>query len=151
MLDVVKYWFGREGGRMAGDTDESDVGVRRAVCALLLEMAHADDRFTDADKKRIIQILSNEYELSRQDADTLIAAAAEELEESTDLWQFASLINEHYSTEEKTGVVEMLWKVVYADGKLDEHEDYLIHKLSTLLRLDHKQLIDAKLKVTPKS
>jgi uncharacterized tellurite resistance protein B-like protein len=36
---------------------------------------------------------------------------------------------------------------VYADGKLDKHEDYLVHKLANLLRLTHKQLIEAKLKV----
>jgi len=41
----------------------------------------------------------------------------------------------------------MVWKVIYADGKLDKHEDHLAHKLSSLLKLNHKQLIDAKLKV----
>jgi len=41
----------------------------------------------------------------------------------------------------------MVWDVVYADGKLDKHEDYLVHKLAALLRLTHKQLIEAKLKV----
>jgi len=33
------------------------------------------------------------------------------------------------------------------DGKLDKYEDHLIHKLSTLLRLSHDQLIHAKQKV----
>ena len=39
------------------------------------------------------------------------------------------------------------WLACDADGKLDKHEDYLIHKLAGLLRLTHKQLIAAKLKV----
>ena len=43
--------------------------------------------------------------------------------------------------------IEMIWQVAYADGRLDSHEDYLVHKLATLLRLDHKQLIEAKLKI----
>lgn len=30
---------------------------------------------------------------------------------------------------------------------IDEHEHYLMNKLSNLLRLSHKQVIDAKLKV----
>jgi hypothetical protein len=33
------------------------------------------------------------------------------------------------------------------DGRLDKHEDYLMHKLSKLLNLYHGQLIDAKLRV----
>jgi uncharacterized tellurite resistance protein B-like protein len=69
------------------------------------------------------------------------------LEDSVDLWQFAQLINENYAIEEKMEIIEMLWKIVYVDGKMDEHEHYLMDKLSSLLRLSHKQLIDAKLKV----
>jgi uncharacterized tellurite resistance protein B-like protein len=44
-------------------------------------------------------------------------------------------------------IVETLWRVVFVDGKMDQHENYLMHKFSNLLRLSHKQLIDAKLKV----
>jgi len=42
--------------------------------------------------------------------------------------------------------MELVWKLVYADGILDKHEDYLAHKLAKLLRLSHRELIDAKLK-----
>jgi len=69
------------------------------------------------------------------------------LERSIDLWKFTNRINQKYSMEEKIRVVETVWDVVYADGKLDKHENYLVHKLANLLHLSHKQLIDAKLKV----
>jgi uncharacterized tellurite resistance protein B-like protein len=48
---------------------------------------------------------------------------------------------------EKRRILEHLWEVVYADGKLSKHEDYLIHKIATLLRLTHNDLIRAKLAV----
>jgi uncharacterized tellurite resistance protein B-like protein len=64
-----------------------------------------------------------------------------------DLWQFASLINANYSNEEKIEIIETLWRIVYVDGKMDEHEHYLMNKLQNLLRLTHEQLITAKLKV----
>ena len=41
----------------------------------------------------------------------------------------------------------MVWELAYTDGRLDKHEDYLVHKLAQLLRLDHRQLIEAKLKI----
>ena len=41
----------------------------------------------------------------------------------------------------------MVWEIIYTDGILDKHEDYLVHKLANLLRLSHEQLIEAKLKV----
>ncbi len=48
---------------------------------------------------------------------------------------------------EKIEIIEILWRIVYVDGKMDEHEHYLMNKLSNLLRLSHNQLIEAKLKV----
>ena len=47
----------------------------------------------------------------------------------------------------KVALIERLWQIVYVDGKMDQHEHYLMNKMSNLLRLSHKQLIDAKLKV----
>ena len=73
--------------------------------------------------------------------------ANRELEESVDLWQFARLINENYTPAEKLAIMEMLWQIVFVDGKMDDHEHYLMGKLSNLLRLSHDQLIEAKLKV----
>jgi len=44
-------------------------------------------------------------------------------------------------------VIELVWKVIYADGKLDKYEDHLAHQLAKMLNLTHKQLIDAKMKI----
>ena len=43
-------------------------------------------------------------------------------------------------------VLEVLWSVVYADGKVNMHEEYLMRKLSYLLNMDHSDMIDAKIK-----
>ena len=74
-------------------------------------------------------------------------SSKKELDGSIDLWQFTNLINENYSLEEKLDVLKMVWEIAYADGKLDCHEDYLVHKFANLLRLNHKQLINVKLEV----
>ena len=79
--------------------------------------------------------------------DALVTEADKELDQSVDLWQFARLINENYSIEEKIEIIETLWQMVFVDGKMDRYEHYLMNKLQNLLRLSHDQLIAAKLKV----
>ncbi len=98
-------------------------------------------------KSRVFNIIKKDYHLSDEHTAALIEAADEELKRSIDLWKFARLINQNYSTDEKIQIIEMVWRVIYTDGKLDKHEDYLVHKLANLLRLTHNELIDAKLKV----
>jgi uncharacterized tellurite resistance protein B-like protein len=70
---------------------------------------------------------------------------------SHDLWQFARTVNESLSVGEKTALLEDIWRVIYADGRLQHHEDHLAHKLTDLLRLNHKQFIAAKLKILGES
>lgn len=77
----------------------------------------------------------------------IIETADKELKGSLDLWQFTNLINHNYTEEEKIKIIEMIWHIAYTDGRLDKHEDFLVHKLANLLRLTHRQLIDAKVKV----
>jgi uncharacterized tellurite resistance protein B-like protein len=148
MIDIIKRLLGQ-----AADDDQSAAGpssahdLKVATCALLVEMARIDESFSRQEIDIIVDILKTRYGLSGEDAAALMAEADRALVESVDLWQFARLINDHYSRAEKIGIIETLWQVVFVDGKMDQYEDYLMHKMSKLLRLQHKELIDAKLKV----
>lgn len=147
MIDTIKRFFDKRTTISQDPNVTSDHDIRIATCAILLEMANIDDEFSASEKEDIISILKKNYNLSEENATELVKATEEELKSSIDLWRFTNLINQNYTLEEKIEIIETVWKVAYADGKLDKHEDYLVHKLANLLRLTHKQLIDAKLKV----
>lgn len=121
--------------------------IQVATAALLLEMAHADEEFREMEQQIIRDLLQRRFELSEDAAGELMELAQEKRKESLDLFHFAREINRDFTPEEKLEVMEVLWRVVYADGVLDKYEDYLIRKLASLLRLSHRQMIEAKLKV----
>jgi uncharacterized tellurite resistance protein B-like protein len=148
MIDIVKKFFSKSTSvdtTASQHTTAHDIQV--AVCALCIEIARIDEKFTQQELDTLLSILIQKYNLSPDNAQSLMAVADQALEDSVDLWQFAQLINENYAIDEKLEIIEMLWQIVYVDGKMDEHEHYLRNKLSSLLRLSHKQLIDAKMKV----
>lgn len=148
MIDLVKKFFGKRSyDDSSNQRRQRPHDIRIATCALLLEMSNIDGEFSALERENIISILKRDFDLSDEHAKKLLEASNKELKGSIDLWQFTNLINQNYSIKEKIRVVETVWDIVYADGKLDKHEDYLVHKLATLLRLTHKQLIEAKLKV----
>lgn len=161
MIDILKTFFGRAGASAArpsaGRPDAPGGDVRAdpdpghdihvATCALLLEMANIDGEFAEAELRSLLSILQDRYRLSAEHADALMLEARRQLDDSIDLWRFTNRINQNYSVEEKERIIEMVWRIVYADGTLDSHEDYLVKKLSHLLRLSHKRLIAAKLAV----
>ena len=148
MIDLVKKFFSKNTvDSMAEQEKEKPHDIRIATCALLLEMSHIDGEFSGLEREGIISVLKKDYHLPDEDAISLMEASKKELEGSIDLWHFTNLINQNYSLEEKIRIIETVWRIAFTDGKLDKHEDYLLHKLATLLRLTHKQLIEAKLKV----
>ena len=148
MIDVAKRFFGKAATEVSKDANQNTAhDIRVATCALFVEIARIDEKFTAAEMETILSILKQKYGLSQDHADALIAEAERALEKSVDLWQFTKLINANYSNEEKIKIIEILWQIVYVDGKMDQHEHYLMNKLQNLLHLTHDQLIKAKLKV----
>lgn len=148
MITSLKRFFGQPAAGGAGDSGHhAEHDVQIATCALFLEMARIDEKFTAEEMETVLSIMKEKYGLSRELADALVAEADKELEESVDLWQFARLINENYSMDKKIEIIETLWRMVYVDGKMDAYEHYLMGKLKNLLRLSQDQLIAAKLKV----
>jgi uncharacterized tellurite resistance protein B-like protein len=146
MIGILKNFFTNE----ITDLSSPNIQPHRlhvATCAILLEMAKIDCEFDDSERNDIITIFKDKYNLTDDEVTGLIEASEEELERSIDLWQFTNQINKNYSPDEKNRIIETIWQIAYADGKLDKHEDYLIHKLSDILNISHKHLIEAKLKV----
>lgn len=147
MIDLMKRLLGvQEQGKTPNDEKTRHRRALVATIALLFEMAHIDGEFSEDERQRIVSILKSDYGLRASEIEAIMKAAEKEVEESIDLWQFTSLINQYYSEDEKVRIIETVWRVIFTDGRLDKHEDYLVHNLADLLRLDHSQLIDAKLK-----
>jgi len=147
MIDNIKKFFNEKIDTPDQKSPvDSQQSISIATCALLLEMAHADSEFSQIEKDNIISILQNSFNLDKNDASELLNLADLERRESLDLWQFTNLINQSYSREEKVKIAETLWRVIYTDGKVDQHEEYLMRKLTYLLNLEHQDMIEAKFK-----
>ena len=56
-------------------------------------------------------------------------------------------IRKHADLEQRIEIVRTMWRMVYADGKLTDYENYLVRKLADLLGLEHHVMIEAKVGV----
>lgn len=145
-MDLLKRFFGRETDAPPdGAAPQHDIRV--AACALFLEMANIDSEFKGSESEHVVKLMRTEFGLADEHAKELTRSAKAELDGSIDLWRFTNRINKNYNQEEKLQIVEMIWKVVYEDGHLSDHENYLMHKLGKMLRVTHRELIQAKLNV----
>jgi uncharacterized tellurite resistance protein B-like protein len=118
--------------------------IRLAACALLLELAFADDHFSDEERTHLEGAVRRHFGLDHAQAEELIRHANSERMRAADLWQFTNLIREHYSLGQKMVLAEIMWGLVFSDGELSAHEDYLLRKVSKLLDLEMAYLSEAR-------
>lgn len=120
-----------------------------AAAALLMETARAD--FTqDAQEQAAMQrVLVNTLKVTREELEQVLALAEERVDEATSLYQFTRLINDHYSPAKKIQLVEAMWQVAFADGRVDKYEEHLIRQVADLIYVSHGDFIRCKLAAQP--
>ena len=147
MLKQIRAFFERS----LQPSEDPAAGTRRlhlACAALMIELTVADDQMQDAEKHTLRDILRRQFELDEAALDELWTMAQSEVRDATSLYQFTTLINEGYDYAAKVRLLEHLWRVAMADGRIDPHEEHLIRKLADLLYLSHGDFIRAKRRVS---
>src|SRR5690349_8423283 len=107
-----------------------------AACALLLELAHADDRFTEGEQQHIHAVLMRHFGLDYDTAQELMELAEEQRQEAPDIFQFANLVRNSYDVGQKTVLAEIMWGLILTDGEIARHESYILRKIANLLDLE---------------
>ncbi len=147
MLKKIASLLTCKNGNSHEGVEDRDRRITIAACVLLLEMAGADDDFASSELDRIRDILKGDLAVPPEDVDAILSIAGQEREGAMDLWAYTNVINENFNKAEKLKLIEMIWGIAYSDGRLDQYEDHLVHKLANLLHVSHSELISAKLKV----
>jgi len=148
MMESIRKFFMSnmaENAEAGEDTQAAD--LRLAACALLLELAYADDKFTDAERTHLEYAVQRQFGLDQDQASELVQLAEEQRAQAVDLWSFTNLIADNYSLGQKMVLAEAMWGLVFSDGDLASREDYLMRKISGLLRLEPGYLAEARKRV----
>jgi uncharacterized tellurite resistance protein B-like protein len=147
MLDAIKSFFGATMEPVSPEEEVGEPDVRLAACALLIEIAYADDEFTDDESLHLQSAVRWQYGLDAEEAEQLLELAARARADAVDLWQFTKLIKRNYSLGQKVVLVEVMWGLVYSDGELSSHEESLMRRVCHLLDLAPAYLSHVRKKV----
>lgn len=145
MLSKISAFFQSLTIDNAESVDEMSLEI--ACSVLLCEVMLADGQLNDAEQQKLSDILVQQFQLTSAEVQEIIKHALVLCESATDFYQFTSKINENYSAEQRISMLELLWKVAYADGELASIEEHIIRKIADLLHLRHSEFIQTKLNI----
>ena len=146
MIKYLKQIFVLPTGKSEKDLETGKSRkLQVATCVLLIEMSKSDNEFTENERKKIISVMQDTFQLEKEYVDELIELSEEEIKESISLYEFTTTVNQNFSSDERFELIKNLWRLIFTDEVLNMHEDHLIKKIGTMLNLEHRDIIAAKL------
>ena len=142
MINKIKAFFAKN----VIDAEDSSISAEQlSTAALLIEVMVIDGNLAEDELQSISATLAQMLELSSDQVDELVLLSRDEVADATSLYQFTKEINAHYSHEKKLNLMTAMWRVAFADGHLDKHEEGIIRRVADLLHLRHSEFIQCKI------
>ena len=129
--------------------EDLEHALRVATAVLLVEVARADFVVEPVERQRLRQLLEQEFQLTQAELDALLEEAEADADRLVSIQHTTRLLNENYDHAMKRRVVEMMWRLVYADGEKSHYEEHLIRQVADLLYLSQNEFIQARHNAEP--
>jgi len=120
---------------------------RLAAAALLVHAAAIDGEMSQRERDKLRAVIKQRFALTDALTDELIEKATQAEHEAVDLYRFTSLLNRTLDEEGRAKVIEMMWQIVFADGRRDELEDNLLWRAADLLGVSPRERIALRLRI----
>jgi uncharacterized tellurite resistance protein B-like protein len=121
---------------------------RLAAAALLVHVAAIDGEMSASERDKLHAVIKQRFALDDGPADVLIEKATAAEHESVDLYHFTQLLNRVLDEPGRARVIEMMWEIVYADGRRDELEDNLLWRAADLLGVSPRERIALRRRIS---
>ncbi len=133
------------GGKHPSQFGDDD--YRLAAAALLVHAAAIDGEMTASERDKLHAVLKQGFALDDAATDELIVKATAAEHESVDLYHFTYALNRALDEGGRARIIEMMWQIVYADGRRDELEDNLLWRAADLLGVSPRERIELRRRV----
>lgn len=130
------------------EPDADEASLPRAAAVLLLELAATDAGIDDRERRVIERAVTERFGLDEAELRELLEEAGRQQRASHSLHEFTHQLRTGLEPGTRADLVEWLWRVAYADGHLDRHEEQLVRRLADLLGVPHREFMRRKHRAT---
>ena len=147
MLQSIKKYLTRVTTNQDEELPFNQGDERLATAALMYHLIAVDGHVDQSEKDALRTVLKKNFEIEEDDLNELIDQAKKRDEEAVDLYEFTSVLKRKLDYNERLNLMDMLWKMVFADGVLHEFEDNIIWRVSELLGVSKRDRITIRNRV----
>jgi|SRR5690554_4097326 len=147
MIDAIKRFFDQSLNKTDSEAPEQrNHRLQLASAALMFELLKSDQVIDERETATLRIILRDKLQLDEERLQEIIELAELEAQQAVSLYEFTSLINQHYDYADRVQLIENLWRLALADDHLDKYEEQMIRRTADLLYVSHSDFIRTKLR-----
>jgi uncharacterized tellurite resistance protein B-like protein len=144
MLESLRNFLNELAGGTKQQDHFGDDDYRLAAGALLIHVCSADGDMSAVEREKLHAVLKHRFSLDDAATAELIDAATAADRNAVDLYHFTSLINRSLNEEGRRRVVEMMWELVYAGGRITGFQENVVWRASDLMGISSRERIEIK-------
>ena len=123
---------------------QANFEVELTAAVLAYEIARSDG---DIDEKELsvlmseIEVIAEKVGKNKHEILKIIEIYSKD---SVSFYEFVEDINKNYSKDEKLNLLKFMWKMAYADNKLDVDEERLIRRMADMITIKDMEVLKLK-------
>ena len=126
------------------ETKQSSFEIELTASVLAYELARSDGEITKDELSILMTQIEEIAEKVGKNKEEIFKIIEIYSKDSVSFYEFVDDINKNYSKEEKIDLLKFLWKMAYADSKLDVDEERLIRRIADLIRIKDVEVLKLK-------
>lgn len=126
------------------DNESSAFEIELTASVLAYEIARIDGTIDESE----LAVLLGEVEKISKKVNKSVEEILKIIEiysnDSVSFYEFVEDINKNYSKDEKLSLLNFMWQIAYADGRLEVEEERIIRRLADLIRIKDLDVLKLK-------
>ena len=131
------------------EKEQSSFEIELTASVLADELARSDGEITHDELSILMDEIESIANKVGKDKEEIFKIIKIYSEDSVSFHEFVEDINKNYSKEEKLNILKFMWKIAYADKKLDVDEERLIRRMADLIMIKDVEVLKLKSLVKP--
>ena len=144
MIAMLKQLFSPDATTSTATRKPDDHQLAVAATVLMVQLSRVDRNEDERELQTIVDCAVNAHEVTPEEAKAILEDARAHADDATSLYEFTDTLNAELDQEGKQVILECIWRVAFADGRIDKYEEHLIRRIADLLHLNHREYMQCR-------
>ncbi len=138
------FKFFKKNIQVDGQNDRSSFEVELTASVLAYEIARIDGEISNEELSLLIEEIKKISKKVNKNFNEILKIVEIYSKDSVSFYEFVEDINKNYDKEEKLSLLNFMWKIAYADGKLEVDEERMVRRLADLIKIKDIDVLKLK-------